>query len=79
MRDGAPVPLIAGQLRSLDRPDEPPIPAFTNRTGRLAATGLRPGRYRLELSTDPAFTTEVDIKPDATNLINLGDIRIPRQ
>lgn len=78
-RDGAPVPLIAGQLHSLDRPDESPIPAFTNRTGRLAATGLRPGRYRLELSTDPVFTIEVDIKPDATNLINLGDIRIPRQ
>jgi outer membrane usher protein len=78
-RDGAPVSLIAGKLYSLDRPNNAPIPAFTNRTGRLAATGLRPGRYRLELATDPVFTTEVDIKPDATNLINLGDIRIPRQ
>jgi outer membrane usher protein len=78
-RDGEPVSLIAGQLQSLDRPDEAPVPAFTNRTGRLAATGLRPGRYRLELSTDPAFTTEVDIKADGSNLINLGDIRIPRQ
>lgn len=78
-RDGAPVPLIAGQLQSLDRPHEAPIPAFTNRTGRLAATGLRPGRYRLELATDPAFTTEIDIKADASNLVNLGDIRIPRQ
>jgi outer membrane usher protein len=78
-RDGEPLALIGGKFQSLDRPSDPPVPAFTNRNGRLAATGLKPGRYRLELSTDPAFTTEVTIKKSDSNLINLGDIRIDGQ
>jgi outer membrane usher protein len=75
VRGGEPLALIGGSLHSLDRPGEEPVPAFTNRNGRLAASGLRPGRYRLELLTDPPFETEVVI-PEGSSLVNLGDIRI---
>ena len=76
-QDGKPVALIGGKLQSLDHPNDPPVPAFTNRAGRLAASGLRPGRYRLELFTDPVFTTEAVIPDKGTNLVDLGEIRIP--
>jgi outer membrane usher protein len=76
VHDGQPVALVGGQLQSLDHPADPPVPAFTNRTGRLAASGLRPGRYKLELFTDPKFVTEVTIPDKESRLVNLGEIRI---
>jgi outer membrane usher protein len=75
-RDGEPLSLISGKFYSLDHPEDEPVPGFTNRSGRLAATGLRPGRYRLELATDPVFTTEIVIPKGDDNLVKLGDIRI---
>jgi outer membrane usher protein len=75
-RDGEPLSLISGKFYSLDHPEDEPVQGFTNRSGRLAATGLRPGRYRLELATDPVFTTEIVIPKGDDNLVKLGDIRI---
>lgn len=75
-QDGKPVALVGGSLQSLDRPNDPPVPAFTNRAGRLAASGLRPGRYRLDLFTDPKFTVVVVIPDAKSSLVNLGEIRI---
>jgi outer membrane usher protein len=78
-RHGEPLSLVAGKFYSLDHPSDPPVPAFTNRNGRLAATGLKPGRYKLELETDPVFETQVAVQKSDSNLINLGDIRIGGQ
>jgi outer membrane usher protein len=74
--DGTPVPLIGGTLQSIARPDEPPVDIFTNRNGRLAATGLREGHYTLTLNTDPPFTTTIRIPADSAGLIDIGDVRI---
>ena len=74
--NGAPVALVGGEMQSLDRPAEAPVQGFTNRNGRFAATGLKPGRYRLTIFTDPVFATEVVVKEGDSTLVNLGDIRI---
>ena len=72
--EGAPVPYIGGDVIDLDRPDEPPISAFANRNGRLAATGLAPGRYRLKLFNDAGTTVDFEVEADGAPMIELGDI-----
>jgi outer membrane usher protein len=74
--NGDPVSLVGGSLVPLASPDAEPIPVFTNRTGRLVGIGLKPGKYRLTLLTDPPFTTEIDIPAGSEGLVNLGDIRV---
>lgn len=76
---GEPVVLIGAELQSLDHPTDPPILGFTNRSGRFAATGLKPGRYRMTLFTKPVFVTEIEIPDGEQTLINLGQIRVTSQ
>jgi outer membrane usher protein FimD/PapC len=71
-----PVALTAGTMEALDGSKAPPISVFTNRNGRLAGTGLRPGKYKLTLFTDPLYVTEVMIPDSGENLINIGELRI---
>ena len=74
---GEAVVYLGGRLESLDKPDAKPIAAFTNRNGRLAATGIKPGRYKLTLFTDPLFTKEIVISEDGPNLLDIGQIEVP--
>lgn len=71
-----PVAYVGGRVTSVDNPDAEPIPAFTNRNGRLAASGLKPGRYKLRLFTNPEYTQEITVSEGETNLINLGEIAV---
>jgi outer membrane usher protein len=71
-----PVALTAGKMEALDGSTKEPISIFTNRNGRLAGTGLHPGKYRLTLFTDPPYVTEVTIPDNGENLVNIGELRI---
>ena len=73
---GERVPFIGGRLESLDKPGSDPILAFTNRNGRLAATGLVPGKYKLILLTEPNYEQIIEIPDDEGSLINIGEIRV---
>lgn len=48
---GDPVSLVAGYAYEEAAPDREPIRMFTNRAGRFAVQGLRPGRWRIEMPT----------------------------
>lgn len=48
---GEPVSLVAGYAYEDALPDRAPIRMFTNRSGRFAIQGLRPGRWRIEMPT----------------------------
>jgi len=76
VKTGEALPYIGGSLRSLDDPDADLVPAFTNRNGRLAATGLATGRYELILRSDPEYRREVVIPDTSESLIDLGNIQI---
>jgi outer membrane usher protein len=71
-----PVALTGGTMEALDGSTAEPISVFTNRNGRLAGTGLRPGKYKLTLFTDPPYVTEVTIPDNGENLVNIGELRI---
>ena len=73
---GEPLPNYGGRLESLDDPSAETIPAFTNRNGRLAATGIKPGRYKLILFNDPSFEKVIVIPEDGEPLIQLGNMEL---
>ncbi len=72
-----PVALTAGKMESLSDPSAIAISVFTNRNGRLAGTGFKPGKYRLTMYTDPPYVTEITIPENAPNLFDIGELRIP--
>jgi len=73
---GEPLVYMGGQLKSIDNPAAEPVLAFTNRNGRLAASGLKPGRYRLSLFTNPIYTQDIIVPDDGPNLLNIGRIDV---
>ena len=74
-----PLVLTGGKMESLSDPAAEAISVFTNRNGRLAGTGFKPGKYRLTLFTTPAYITEIEIPENAENLFDIGELRIPEQ
>lgn len=73
--DGAPISLLAGTIRSLDRPESRGVPFFTNRSGRFVATGLVPGRHRLTLGQG-AYYVDIFVTKEAQTSIELGIVRV---
>jgi len=76
LANGKPVPLAAGTIKSLDRPDEKSMSFFTNTVGRFAIQNLRPGgRYRVSIGgTGESF--EFTVPTDTTGLVDLQTVRV---
>ena len=73
--DGGPLALISGKAIELAHPDHEPIVVFTNRDGRFGLAGLRPGRWRIEMLTDPKTSYVVEIPASAQGVVRLGDVK----
>ncbi|MEL0253462.1 MAG: hypothetical protein VW935_16190, partial [Novosphingobium sp.] len=48
---------------------------FTNRQGRFGATGLAPGKWKIEMLDAARSTFEIDIPKEASGVIQLGSIK----
>ena len=76
--DGTPAQYVGGEMTSLDDTSAEAVPAFTNRNGRLAATGLQPGAYELTLFTQgEPYTMRVDVPEEGEPLLDIGEITLP--
>ncbi|MFM2301402.1 MAG: hypothetical protein RLZZ84_1138 [Pseudomonadota bacterium] len=73
-QDGQPITLVAGQATELAHPDRPPVTLFTNRQGRFGATGLAPGKWRIEMLDQAKSVFLVTVPDDATGIVRLGEI-----
>ena len=73
--EGEPVALLAGRAVEIAKPDREPVTVFTNRDGRFGASGLRPGRWRIEMPTDPASVFMLDIPASAMGVVRAGDLK----
>jgi outer membrane usher protein len=73
--EGAPVAFVAGTATELAAPRREPIELFTNREGRFGITGLRPGRWRIDMHTDPSTSYLLDVPVGATGALKVGDIK----
>jgi len=71
-----PIGLQAGQVTSLSDPSWEPVTLFTNKVGKFALLGLKPGRYELKLFTEPPQSTQFEIPADKTGIFDLGNLTI---
>jgi len=73
--DGNPLSLISGKAIELAHPDHEPLVIFTNREGRFGAAGLRPGRWRVEMLTEPTSVYIIDVPANAVGVVKTGDLK----
>ncbi|MCX7284625.1 MAG: fimbrial biogenesis outer membrane usher protein [Novosphingobium sp.] len=73
--EGQPVSLVSGTATEIAHPDRPGLTMFTNRQGRFGATGLAPGKWKIEMLDAARSTFEIDVPADATGVIQLGSIK----
>ena len=71
---GRPVSLVSGRAVSIDTPENEPIVIFTNKSGRFALTGAKPGAYELRLNADPPQKARIDIPEGAVGIVRLGEV-----
>lgn len=69
---GEPLALVAATARRIGDEASPSVAIFTNRVGRLGATGLAPGRWRLNAGR---FTYEFVIEEKQGSLVDLSTLR----
>lgn len=72
--DGQPVALVSGTATELAHPEREKVTLFTNRQGRFGATGLAPGKWKLEMLDDRQSTYLIDIPKSADGIVRLGQI-----
>lgn len=73
--DGQPVALVSGQATELAHPDRPAKTVFTNRQGRFGATGLAPGKWRIEMLDDERSIFVIDIPAGTEGIVRMGEIK----
>jgi outer membrane usher protein len=52
------------------------VTIFTNKTGKFASLGLRPGRYELKLFSDPPQSAQFEIPADQKGIYELGNLTL---
>ena len=71
---GEPVSLLAGQAVNKEDEDFEPVVMFTNRVGRFAISGLKPGAYELKLNTKDEKVIEFDVPEESVGLHRIGKL-----
>ena len=73
--DGKPISLLAGKAYEVASPDHPGVEIFTNREGRFGAPGLRPGKWRIVMPTEPETTFILEVPPHTLGAMRAGDLQ----
>ena len=74
--DGAPVSLLSGKATEVGGESPRSMTIFTNRTGRFGISGMRPGRWRIEMPTEPPTMVEIEIPENAVGVVRLGEVKL---
>lgn len=75
-RTSSPIALVAGMAHYLDGEGIAPLAFFTNRQGRFALSGLRPGNYELVLNTTAKQTLTLSIDSVDDTFVRLGELYV---
>lgn len=68
--------IYLGEEQDISDKKQKPLAFFTNRTGRFAISGMRPGTYRLELNMRPKRSLELVLSENSDVLIRVGDLYV---
>jgi outer membrane usher protein len=71
--NGEPVTLLAGEAVEIDGGQQ--VEVFTNRQGVFGMSGLRPGRWRIELGAQPARFYDLTVPESDDGMARVGDLR----
>jgi outer membrane usher protein len=74
--DGTPISLLAGKATELDVADPKTLTIFTNRTGRFGISGMRAGRWLIEMPTEPPTAVEIEIADGSLGVVRLGEVKL---
>jgi outer membrane usher protein len=74
--DGVPISLLAGKAIEVGVANARTLTIFTNRTGRFGVSGMRKGRWRIEMPTEPPTVVEIEIPDEALGVVRLGEIKL---
>ena len=73
-REGEPVTLIAGV--AIEQGGEGRrVEIFTNRQGAFGASGLKAGRWRVEMPGEPPLTYDLIVPESPDGIVRAGDLR----
>jgi outer membrane usher protein len=74
--EGQPLPLLAGEAREANKENGRKVELFTNRAGSFGAQGLAPGRWIIEMPTEPEPSRyHIEIPEGVTGLHNAGTLK----
>jgi outer membrane usher protein len=73
---GRAVEIIPGRAAELSSADRSPLQVFTNRAGRFGVSGMRPGRWRIDMPTEPPSFVIIDIPEGERGVYRLGPIQL---
>jgi len=73
-RDGEPVALVTGTATELAHPNREPVQVFTNREGRFGATGLAPGRWRIQMNDELRSSFIINVPEGTEGVLRSGDL-----
>lgn len=71
-----PLSLKSGTIVPLNGSDAEPILFFTNRKGHFQTEGLRPGAYRLQLTSHPESLLMIEIPSNAEGIYDAGTLQL---
>jgi outer membrane usher protein len=72
---GEPIALLTGTAYEEGHPDDHKVVIFTNRTGRFGAQGLRPGRWVIDMATEPPTRFLIDIPKNTVGLMKFDTLK----
>jgi outer membrane usher protein len=72
--DGSPLTYAAGEAYEVGGPeDRAPVTFFTSSDGRYSISGVKPGRWRLTMTTDPPTLFEIEVGEAEDGLFSVAD------
>jgi outer membrane usher protein len=71
--DGSPLTYTSGEAQDVEEPGHATVTFFTSSDGRYSISGVKPGRWRLTMSTDPATEYEIEVGKAMDGLVSVAD------
>jgi hypothetical protein len=73
-KEGASLRFLSGTFEPISGKEAHAVPFFTNKTGRMVAQRVAPGRYSIMLAGNPNPIGEVVVPDDARGPVQVGEI-----
>jgi outer membrane usher protein len=72
--EGEPIALLTGDAWEEGQPEGRHVEIFTNRAGRFGAQGLKPGRWLVDMATDPKTRFVIEVPEGTNGMLRLGTL-----